>query len=100
MNDLLFEPFSYWKFTILVFEMSSFLRRFGRNKEGDGREATSSGANLHQGDVLRKGDLKFTVEQGGNDSNPSYQEASGAPVEYSSPLGYTVGPLTILFLNL
>lgn len=80
--------------------MSSFLRRFGRNEEDGGREATTSGANPHQGDVLREGDLKFTVEQGGNDSKPSYQEASGAPVEYSSQLGYTVGPLTILFLNL
>jgi hypothetical protein len=29
-----------------------------------------------------------------------YQEASGAPVETQSPLGYTVGPVTIIFLNL
>ncbi|KAK4183243.1 high-affinity methionine permease [Podospora australis] len=45
------------------------------------------------------GSLKYTLEKGGNDSKPSYQEASGAPVERSSPLGYTVGPLTIIFLN-
>ncbi|CAG8956684.1 hypothetical protein HYFRA_00012228 [Hymenoscyphus fraxineus] len=79
--------------------MSSFLRRFGGNR-GGGAEASSSGADVHQGEVIRDGGLKFTVEQGGNDSQPSYQEASGAPVETSSPLGYAVGPITILFLNL
>ena len=46
------------------------------------------------------GDLKYTLEQGGNDSPPSYQEVSGAPVERHSPLGYTVGPITILALNI
>lgn len=45
------------------------------------------------------GSLKYTLEKGGNDSQPSYQEASGAPVEQHSPLGYTVGPVTIVFLN-
>lgn len=45
------------------------------------------------------GSLKYTLEKGGNDSQPSYQEASGAPVERHSPLGYTVGPVTIVFLN-
>jgi hypothetical protein len=45
------------------------------------------------------GSLKYTREKGGNDSQPSYQEASGAPVEQNSPLGYTVGPVTIVFLN-
>jgi hypothetical protein len=45
------------------------------------------------------GSLKYTLEKGGNDSKPSYQEASGAPVESVSPLGYSVGPVTIIFLN-
>ena len=45
------------------------------------------------------GSLKYTREKGGNDSLPSYQEASGAPVESHSPLGYSVGPITIIFLN-
>jgi hypothetical protein len=50
-------------------------------------------------EVLRKGDLEFTTEYGGNGSPPSYQEASGAPVERDSPLGYNVGWFTIIFLN-
>ena len=49
--------------------------------------------------VLRKGDLAYTAEEGGNGSDPSYQETSGAPVERDSPLGYHVGWVTILFLN-
>lgn len=39
-------------------------------------------------------------EAGGNDAPSAYQDASGAPVETSSPLGYSVGPVTILFLNI
>ncbi|KAF4981693.1 hypothetical protein FZEAL_2580 [Fusarium zealandicum] len=49
--------------------------------------------------LLRDGDLAFTRVQGGNDSKPSYQEAIGAPVESNSPLGYHVGWVTIIFLN-
>ncbi len=48
---------------------------------------------------LKDGDLKFIIEKGGNDSPASYQEATGAPVEAESPLGYDVGPITIIFLN-
>ncbi|KAF2811971.1 high affinity methionine permease [Mytilinidion resinicola] len=50
--------------------------------------------------VVGDGNLKYTVEEGGNTSLPTYQEASGAPVEVKSPLGYSVGWVTILFLNL
>lgn len=46
------------------------------------------------------GDLKYVGNKGGNYSNTSYQEASGAPVEVSSPLGYSVGAVTIIFLNI
>lgn len=60
--------------------------------------------NTTSGDVgeieIQDGNLKYVVEKGGNDSLPSYQEASGAPVEVNSPLGYTVGPITIVFLNI
>jgi len=48
---------------------------------------------------LSDGTLKYTIEESGNGSGPSYQEASGAPVETNSPLGYAVGALTVLFLN-
>jgi hypothetical protein len=50
--------------------------------------------------ILTDGSLKFTAEEGGNDAAPTYQEASGAPVEKKSPLGYSVGWITIVFLNL
>lgn len=46
------------------------------------------------------GDLQFTAQAGANSSQPTYQEASGAPVEVNSPLGYSVGWITVIFLNL
>ena len=46
------------------------------------------------------GDLKYVGDKGGNTYEIAYQEASGAPVERQSPLGYAVGPVTIVFLNL
>lgn len=50
--------------------------------------------------VIHDGDLAFTKVEGGNDSGKTYQEAGGAPVETDSPLGYHVGPVTIIFLNI
>ncbi|KAF5680028.1 high affinity methionine permease [Fusarium heterosporum] len=47
----------------------------------------------------RDGNLAFTRAQGGNGAKAMYQEAIGAPVESNSPLGYHVGWLTIIFLN-
>ncbi|OTA98282.1 hypothetical protein M426DRAFT_17573 [Hypoxylon sp. CI-4A] len=49
--------------------------------------------------VIRDGDLAYTVGKAQNGSKPSYQEAAGAPVESKSPLGYNVGWLTVIFLN-
>ncbi len=49
--------------------------------------------------VIHDGDLAFTRVKGGNGSGATYQEAVGAPVESNSPLGYHVGWLTIIFLN-
>jgi hypothetical protein len=43
--------------------------------------------------------LAFVQEYGGNLSKPSYQEASGAPVENISPLGLQVTWFSALFLN-
>ncbi|KAL6416334.1 hypothetical protein AUP68_00551 [Ilyonectria robusta] len=45
------------------------------------------------------GSLKYVGERGGNDAPLTYQEATGAPVENDSPLGYSVGPVTIVLLN-
>ncbi|KZZ98367.1 high affinity methionine permease [Moelleriella libera RCEF 2490] len=50
-------------------------------------------------DVVHDGSLAFTRVRGNNGSEATYQEASGAPVESNSPLGYHVGWLTIIFLN-
>ena len=80
--------------------MSSFklpfsFRRKADEAEGGGGPATSDGAS-----EVSDGSLKYVFEKGGNDSLPSYQEATGAPVETNSPLGYAVGPITIIFLNI
>ena len=76
----------------------SFFRGLSR-KAPEGEVATT-GIDATSGAVLKDGDLDFTVAQGGNNSLPSYQEASGAPVEPKSPLGYHVGPVTVVFLNI
>lgn len=49
---------------------------------------------------VTEGNLKYVGKTAGNNSEISYQEASGAPVEIQSPLGYSVGGITILFLNM
>jgi len=57
------------------------------------RDSTSS-------DIKVDGELEFIHEYGGNLSKPSYQEASGAPVENVSPLGLHVDGFTTIFLNI
>jgi amino acid permease len=49
--------------------------------------------------VVQDGDLKFVVEQGGNNALASYQETSGAPIEVQSPLGYKIQWYSAVFLN-
>ncbi|KAM7197559.1 high affinity methionine permease [Rhypophila sp. PSN 637] len=73
-------------------------RRPFRNRDDD--EAVNDDSATTDAGVLSDGSLQYTLEKGGNDSKPSYQEASGAPVERDSPLGYEVGPVTIIFLNI
>jgi hypothetical protein len=51
-------------------------------------------------DTIVGGDLHYTVDAGGNTSLPTYQEASGAPVEVVSPLGYEAGYITLIFMNM
>jgi hypothetical protein len=60
-------------------------------------QVTESG---HTSNVKYDGSLEFVHEYGGNFSNPSYQEASGAPVESVSPLGLEVTSVTTVFLNI
>ncbi|KAL2260309.1 hypothetical protein VTK26DRAFT_5717 [Humicola hyalothermophila] len=76
-------------------------RPFGNGVQNDVTTADEAGSPVDGPETaeVTDGNLKYTVEKGGNDSLPSYQEASGAPVETNSPLGYSVGPVTIIFLN-
>ncbi|KAF6814221.1 high affinity methionine permease [Colletotrichum plurivorum] len=73
----------------------SFLRRPFTHRDPAENVDDRSG---NESDVT-DGSLHYVVEKAGNGSGPSYQEATGAPVETSSPLGYAVGPVTIVFLN-
>lgn len=73
----------------------SFWRRPYRNRPTAAEDEFVSDGQSEVSD----GSLKYVLEKGGNDSPVSYQEASGAPVESYSPLGYSVGSITIIFLN-
>ncbi|TQN68468.1 High-affinity methionine permease [Colletotrichum shisoi] len=53
-----------------------------------------------QREQISAGSTRYIGEKGGNDAPPTYQDASGAPVENNSPLGYSVGPVTITLLNI
>ena len=72
----------------------------GLSKKAPELEVTTTSIDAAPGAVLTEGSLEYTVAQGGNNSLPSYQEATGAPVETDSPLGYFVGPVTVIFLNI
>lgn len=50
-------------------------------------------------DTIDGGSLHYTADAGGNTTVPTYQEASGAPVEVVSPLGYEAGFITLIFMN-
>lgn len=77
--------------------MSRFFSRKEPDESGTYVPDSASGSD-HS--VITDGTLKFVAEGGENSSYTAYQEASGAPVESKSPLGYSVGPITIAFLNL
>lgn len=77
--------------------MASYLQKFRSEKAQLAVHHSDSSEEA----VIRDGNLEFTREAGaGNASQPSYQEASGAPVEKESPLGYDVNWFTIIFLNI
>jgi len=83
------------------FAMSSLFRN--RYKPGENKDQSASTVEsvTASGNIqVTDGDLKYIGEQGGNNAPVAYQEVSGAPVETHSPLGYNVGPVTIVFLNL
>lgn len=68
------------------------------NDNSKGAQVSISGD--YVSDVKTDGSLEFVQEYGGNESKPSYQEASGAPVESVSPLGLHVTSFTTVFLNI
>ena len=76
-----------------------FASRFLPSGRGQTSEVKVSDSATGQ-DFVDEGEFKYVVEKAGNGSGPSYQEVSGAPVEVNSPLGYSVGPITVLFLNI
>lgn len=65
--------------------MSFWRRPFGRRGSADDSVVGDDQS------VVTDGTLNYVVEKAGNNSGPTYQEASGAPVEVKSPLGYGVG---------
>ncbi|WOO80303.1 High-affinity methionine permease [Vanrija pseudolonga] len=46
-----------------------------------------------------RGDLAYVGEKGENGAEATYQNAEGAPIETTSPLGYNVGYWSSFFLN-
>lgn len=50
-------------------------------------------------EVIHDGNLAYVSTKAQNGSKAAYQEAVGAPVESKSPLGYNVGWMTVIFLN-
>lgn len=70
-----------------------------RKPYGDG--AGAQGTVLEgQREEISEGSTQYIGEKGGNDAPPTFQDASGAPIENNSPLGYSVGPVTITLLNI
>ncbi|KAB8210465.1 amino acid permease-domain-containing protein [Aspergillus parasiticus] len=56
--------------------------------------------NASQESTIQDGSIKYTAAEGINSASVTYQDASGAPVETDSPLGYSVSFWTSLCLNI
>ncbi|WRT70491.1 uncharacterized protein IL334_007489 [Kwoniella shivajii] len=71
--------------------------------DSDHKEAFPSPASIAAAaeytEHLHHGSLEYVAEYGGNGASATYQEASGAPVEAKSPLGYEVSHFTVMFLT-
>ncbi|KAH7273129.1 hypothetical protein FSOLCH5_003375 [Fusarium solani] len=65
-----------------------------------GGEAEAATVLEGQREEIADGSTHYIAEKGGNNAQATYQDASGAPVENNSPLGYSVGPVTITLLNI
>ncbi|WVQ95763.1 hypothetical protein IAU59_002862 [Kwoniella sp. CBS 9459] len=60
----------------------------------------SPGVDILTYEHIHNGSLEYVAEKGGNGAEATYQEASGAPVEGKSPLGYEVSYFTVMFLTI
>lgn len=80
--------------------MFARFRRTGRGHEAETDGLPPQEHKTSVVEALQDGDEKYVRVQAENDSPLSYQDASGAPVETKSPLGLSVGSITIVFLNL
>lgn len=78
---------------------SKFRSRLGANDASLHVRDADVEASDSERSIIRDGELAYTLAKGGNGSRPAYQEAVGAPVERHSPLGYHVGWITVIFLN-
>ncbi|RSL57498.1 hypothetical protein CEP54_008282 [Fusarium duplospermum] len=65
-----------------------------------GGEAEAATVLEGQREEIADGNTHYIAEKGGNNAQATYQDATGAPVENNSPLGYSVGPVTITLLNI
>jgi hypothetical protein len=81
--------------------MPSFWRRPFQSSEGPQFTEAEERGSTSDSDPseLVAGGTYYVAGKAANNKETSYQDASGAPVEESSPLGYNVGPITILLLN-
>lgn len=75
---------------------------------GSSAKATTTARSISEDDdndngssstVVADGGLEFVRGRGSNYSQPTYQEASGAPLEEHSPLGYHVSAFTLIWLG-
>ncbi|KAF9880069.1 high affinity methionine permease [Colletotrichum karsti] len=78
----------------------AFSKFFGGGEKSGPEYRVDPEASDSEPSVIHDGDLAYTRQKGGNGSKPSYQEAVGAPVESTSPLGYHVGWAAVIFLNI
>ncbi|KAK5994102.1 High-affinity methionine permease [Cladobotryum mycophilum] len=80
--------------------MSSFWRRRPFSNREDTQAEERGAPSDSDPSELVAGDTYYVGDKAGNSAETSYQDASGAPVEKVSPLGYSVGPMTIALLNI
>lgn len=83
-----------------VFRRSAKREEATHGEDGGWTNSYTAGVTALGNQTVVAGDSQYVAEQGGNDAPLAYQEAAGAPVETHSPLGYSVGPITIIFLNI